>query len=47
MNYTIKWTQTYPNWLNPLDKYVEDMLQFSNFKEALEVISRIKTKLKD
>jgi len=43
MNYTISWRQAYTNWVNPLEKYIEDMLQYSNFKEALEVISKIKS----
>lgn len=46
MNHTIKWTQVYHNWVNPLDAFIESVLEYSNFKEALEVISKIKS-LKD
>lgn len=47
MNYTVFWRQAYTNWVNPLDTNIENMLQYSNFKEALEVISKIKSQLKD
>ena len=43
MNYTITWRQAYTNWTSPLDNNIEVMLQYSNFKEALEVISKIKS----
>ena len=43
MNYTITWRQAYTNWASPIDNNIEVMLQYSNFEEALEVISKIKS----
>ena len=45
MTYTITWRQAYTNWVSPLDNNIEDMLQYNNFEEALEVISKIKSTL--
>ena len=42
MNYTIKWTQVYNNWVNPIDEYIESVLQYNDFSEALKLIERIK-----
>ena len=41
----IVWQQSYPNWKDHVDNNIESMLQFNNFKEALEVISKIKSTL--
>lgn len=40
--YTITWKQDYPNWGVSLDEVDELMLEFSDLKEANEVINRIK-----
>ena len=45
MNYTVSWKQVYHNWHSMVDNKVEDVLQYSDFKEALEVISKIKSTL--
>jgi len=42
MNHSIKWTQVYYNWQNPVDTYIESVLQSSEMTEAKELIERIK-----
>jgi hypothetical protein len=42
MNYKIKWKQVYHNWQNPVDTYIESVLQSSEMTEANELIERIK-----
>lgn len=41
----IVWQQNYPNWKEHVDTNIETMLQYSNFKEALEVIEKVKSTL--
>ena len=45
MNYTVSWKQVYHNWHTMVDNQMEDVLESSDFKEALEVISKIKSTL--
>lgn len=40
--YTVFWTQNYPNWQETLDEVDELMLESSKYKEANELINRIK-----
>lgn len=40
--YTFEWKQEYPNWGTSLDELDELMLESSEYKEANEVINRIK-----
>ena len=42
MNYKIKWTQSYPEWEQMVDAYMDMILEASELKEANEVITRIK-----
>jgi hypothetical protein len=42
MNYTAYWTQDYPQWQETLDELDELMLEYSDMKEATELINRIK-----
>jgi hypothetical protein len=40
--YTVFWTQDYPNWQETIDEVSELMLEYSDMKEANELINRIK-----
>ena len=40
--YTFEWKQDYPNWGTTLDELDELMLESSEYKEANELINRIK-----
>ena len=40
--YTVYWTQDYPQWQETLDELDEIMLESSEYKEAIELINRIK-----
>lgn len=42
MKYSIKWKQVYHNWHITVDDNIETVLQYSDFKEANQVIERIK-----
>lgn len=42
MKYSIKWKQVYHNWNIMVDDNIETVLQYSDFKEANQVIERIK-----
>lgn len=42
LNFKISWKQTYPNWHSVVDANIETVLQYSDFKEANQVIERIK-----
>ena len=44
-NFVVKWTQDYPEFQEMIDREMNRMLELSNFKEANEVIARIKAKL--
>ena len=44
-NFVIRWTQDYPEFQEVIDREMNRMLELSNFKEANEVIARIKAKL--
>ncbi len=41
--YTISWTQGYPEWQESVDNITESMLEYSKFKEANELIEKIKS----
>lgn len=43
--YVIAWSQDYPELQELIDREMNHMLQLSNFKEANEVISKIKSGL--
>lgn len=43
--FVIKWTQEYPEFQEMIDREMNRMLELSNFKEANEVINKIKAKL--
>jgi transcription initiation factor IIE alpha subunit len=45
--YVVAWSQEYPELQELIDREMNHMLQLSNFKEANEVISKIKSQLKD
>jgi hypothetical protein len=40
--YMVRWQQKYPEWLEVVDKHYEMLLEYSDMKEAKEVIERIK-----
>ena len=40
--YTITWKQEYPNWGQSIDDFTESILECSMYKEANELINRIK-----
>lgn len=40
--YKIVWTQEYPNWQTSVDELDELMLEYSEYREANELINRIK-----
>lgn len=40
--YTIAWKQEYPNWQETVDEFTEIMIECSEYKEANELINRIK-----
>ena len=42
--YTISWTQCYPEWRDTVDNITESMLEYSKFKEANELIEKIKSR---
>lgn len=44
VSYTIKWTQQYPEWNQMIDTYMDIMLEASEYKEANELIDKIKGK---
>jgi hypothetical protein len=43
--YTIKWTQNYPEWERMVDNYTDMILKESQYKEANELIDKIKRNL--
>ena len=43
--YRITWRQDYPEFQEMIDREMNNLLELSNFKEANEVIARIKAKL--
>jgi len=43
--YIMNWTQDYPELQEVIDREMNNMLELSNYKEANEVINRIKAKL--
>jgi hypothetical protein len=43
--YIMNWTQDYPELQEVIDREMNYMIELSNFKEANEVIARIKAKL--
>jgi hypothetical protein len=40
--YTIRWTQVYPDLQEKIDELMNDMLESSEYKEAKQVIAKIK-----
>jgi protein-arginine kinase activator protein McsA len=42
MNYTINWKQSYPEWEQMVDTYMDMMLEASEYEEANQVIDYIK-----
>ena len=40
--YTIRWTQVYPDLQEKIDELMNDMLELSEYKEAKQVIAKIK-----
>ena len=40
--YMIHWQQKYPEWEQLVDNYYDMLLEYSDFKEANEIIERIK-----
>lgn len=40
--YMVRWQQKYPEWQELVDKHYDMLLEFSDMKEAKEVIERIK-----
>jgi hypothetical protein len=40
--YTIVWTQVYPNYQELIDQEIDKILAESEYKEANEIINRIK-----
>ena len=45
--FTIKWTQQYPELQEIIDREMNTLLESSGYKEANEVISKVKSMLKD
>ena len=45
MNYKINWKQSYPEWERMVDTYMDIMLEASEYKEANELINKIKRNL--
>ena len=43
MNYKISWSQNYPGWEEYAEKLLEIKLHLSDFAEANELITRIKS----
>lgn len=41
-NFVMKWTQDYPELQEMIDREMNRMIELSNFKEANELINRIK-----
>jgi hypothetical protein len=46
MNYKINWTQNYNTWANYSERMLEIQIEVSEYKEANELINRIKENLK-
>lgn len=42
VNYTAKWTQVYTAWVNEVENIIEARLETGDFKEANDVINKIK-----
>ena len=40
--YTIRWTQVYPDLQEKIDELMLEMLELSGYKEAKQVIAKIK-----
>ena len=40
--FRINWKQDYPGWQEAIDKAMDEMLELTQYKEAKEVIERIK-----
>jgi len=47
INYKTNWQQEYLNWGEFVDTMHECMLQSSDMKEAMEIIAKVKSNLKD
>jgi hypothetical protein len=45
--FVVSWSQEYPELQDIIDSHVNQMLEQSRYKEANEVISNIKSKLKN
>ena len=43
MNYKISWNQSYPEWEQMVDAYMDMILEASELKEAIDVIAYIKS----
>ncbi len=46
MNYKTNWTQNYNTWVNYSERMLELQVEVSEYKEANELINRIKENLK-
>lgn len=40
--YMVQWQQKYPEWQDFVDKHYDMLLEYSDMKEAKQVIERIK-----
>ena len=45
--FRLNWKQNYPEWQEAIDREMNILLESSGYKEANEVIAKIKSTLKD